>query len=335
MDKTTQPLRLGALLVDVENLYYAIKDKHDDPIETTEAVLEKLRSVLEKDLRILPVVLNAYAPFDFHSTQQLINSLALMGFKLEHVLATPKKNSADLLLAIDCMELLYQRNDINHFVLVGGDRDYIPVAQRVMKNAKKVIIVCPRHAMSGDLLTIVGEENYIDTEDLLELAEEVDTEVEAEEPQTELDIPSPPSEPPPPRQPEPEPVAEPVQSALHRKPKEIAVPRYETPASLDDLALMLADDAEFENQKKLMSLILAFRQERRVQEIYLNPFFREMNEAFPNMNNTQRKGLLNRLRSHNAIDIETRERGQGEGTYAVIVVKDWDHPLVKECIPEE
>jgi len=72
-----------------------------------------------------------------------------------------------------------------------------------------------------------------------------------------------------------------------------------------------------------------------VQEIYLNPFFREMNEAFPNMNNTQRKGLLNRLRSHNAIDIETRERGQGEGTYAVILVKDWDHPLVKECIPEE
>jgi len=344
--KERQPLRLGALLVDVENLYYAIKDIHaDDPIETTEAVLEKLRALLEEELRILPVVQNAYAPFDFHSTQQLINSLALMGFKLEHVLATPKKNSADLLLAIDCMELLYQRDDIAHFVLVGGDRDYIPVAQRVMKNAKKVIIVCPRHAMSGDLLTIVGDENYIDTEELLEISDDEEETVEAApvsqppdaKPSATME-PAPESTPPPPAEqaptPEPEPVAEPVQTVIKKRPKEPVVAQIPPPASMDELVLILADDRELERQKKLMSLILEFQQRLDVREVYLSPFFREMNEAFPDMANFQRKGLLNRLRSHGAIDIQTRERDQGDGTYAVIVIKDWEHPLVRECIPE-
>jgi len=287
--------------------------------------------VLEVERGVHAVVQNAYAPFDFPTTQQFINGLSLMGVKLEHVLATPQKNSADLLLAIDCMELLYRRDDIGHFVIVGGDRDYIPVAQRIMKNAKEVLVVSPRHSMSGDLLAIVGEDRYLDTADLLprdkggakveETGSPSPVEPLTDSNDTEKIVP-----PTADRTAAPKAKPRPTSSASR-------APRIVRPSTIDDLMLMLGDDQEFENQKKLMRRILEFQKRMRVKEIYLSPFFREMNDAFPYMSNSQRKGLLNRLMTHGAVNIEDRNREQAEGTYAVLVIDDWSHPLVMECNP--
>lgn len=160
-------MTLGALLIDLENFYFALRDEYEDSEELTVRLLNELRDYLRDKLHISPVVGRAYAPFDYSSSRHFINDMALMGITPVHVLAKPEKSSADLMLAIDCMELLFRRSDIDVFVVVGGDRDYIPVAERIRQNAKRVLIVSPRQSMSGDLLTIIGTDSYIDPVEII------------------------------------------------------------------------------------------------------------------------------------------------------------------------
>ena len=49
------------------------------------------------------------------------------------------KNAADIRLAIDVIEDLYLLHDITDVVIVAGDSDYIPLAQRVRRMGRKVI----------------------------------------------------------------------------------------------------------------------------------------------------------------------------------------------------
>jgi hypothetical protein len=81
-------------------------------------------------------------------------------------LSTVHKNSSDLLLSIEAIELLHRRPEINVFVIVGGDRDYLPVVRRMRERLKKVLLVGFRGRTSGDLITAVGRDNYITDDDL-------------------------------------------------------------------------------------------------------------------------------------------------------------------------
>jgi len=49
------------------------------------------------------------------------------------------KNGADIRLAIDLVEDLFRLQDISHVVIVAGDSDYIPVAQRARRLGRTVI----------------------------------------------------------------------------------------------------------------------------------------------------------------------------------------------------
>ncbi|MER3402956.1 MAG: hypothetical protein C4337_06580 [Armatimonadota bacterium] len=56
---------------------------------------------------------------------------------------------------------------IQTFVLIAGDRDYIPLVQHLQRQARQVLIVSFRGNLSGDLLHIVGESNFVDAERLV------------------------------------------------------------------------------------------------------------------------------------------------------------------------
>nr|GFC79141.1 hypothetical protein [Tanacetum cinerariifolium] len=90
-----------------------------------------------------------------------------MGVDTRNVLGTDHKNAADMQLCIDALEVLYTRPDIGTFVLVAGDRDYIPVLQHLRRQARQVKVVGFRESVSGDLLLMLGEEHYINARQLL------------------------------------------------------------------------------------------------------------------------------------------------------------------------
>ena len=67
-----------------------------------------------------------------------MGDLYLLGVEAHNVLGTEHKNAADMRLCIDAMEILYTRQNIQSFILVAGDRDYIPVIQHLKKNGRTV-----------------------------------------------------------------------------------------------------------------------------------------------------------------------------------------------------
>ena len=226
-------------------------------------------------------------------------------------------------------EILFRRNDIGAFVIVGGDRDYIPVVGRIRQDAKRVIVVSPRKAMSGDLLTIVGEPNYIDPIPLLP-----DGRLRPLVPDHKI----PDSIAPSPQAPEVPAAAVPAEQATTSVPTETPP----TAAPTKGLTLFSLPGLRYEPEpvpvateedlKTLMGLILSFMSEKKVREVWLSPFFRALNDAFPMKSNAERKDLVHQLVEMGAVKIEDRPRIDDVGTYAVLIV-NWAHPLVVELNP--
>ncbi|MFH1435384.1 MAG: NYN domain-containing protein [Pseudomonadota bacterium] len=331
-EKQVAAAGLGALLVDIENLYLAIADEYGDPVELTLLVLQNLREHVKSELGVSVVIGRAYAPLDYSSSRMFINDLSLMGIQPVHVLARPEKNSADLMLSIDCMELLYGRRDIGTFVIVGGDRDYIPVAERILQNARRVFIVCPKHAMSGDLLTIIGDESYLDAVTLIPPEQRTPVSwkriVQREKRDEAGDKAEAVPAPPPAGEPQKE-RAEPRRPGPARAGPAAEAP---APATMDDVEKLVRDGYELEDLKRAASLILKFQRDNRIKEVWLSPFLRVMNNAFPMKSNAQRKELIGRLCSMGAVRIEERPRTDDSGTFTVITI-NWRHPLIIEANP--
>ena len=159
----------AAVFLDFENVYYFLKNTFFDPPELNDHILEILRNLRQKlsaDYNLDSIVLNAYADFErLDSSPQ--SALYLLGVDTKNVLGTDHKNAADMRLCIDVLEVLYTRAEISTFVLVAGDRDYIPVIQHLRRQARRVLGVGFRESVSGDLLQNLGENQFLDARELL------------------------------------------------------------------------------------------------------------------------------------------------------------------------
>ena len=110
-------------------------------------VLKTLRHKLS-DYDEHVISMDAYADFDrIEETAQ--SDLYLVGCETHNVLGTDHKNAADMKLCIDALEILYTRKEIGTFVVVGGDRDYIPLIRHLKKHGRLVRVVGFRKSTSG------------------------------------------------------------------------------------------------------------------------------------------------------------------------------------------
>jgi uncharacterized LabA/DUF88 family protein len=161
-------LKFGAVFIDFENLYLSLKHKYKEHdilfVKIVEAVIDRL----ENDLESTVVVRRNYLPFGAHDYATMADELALDGFKSVHVLAELSKNSADLMLAVDAMETVYTRDNIEVFCIVGGDRDYIPVVAKLKELGKYCVVCSMPGSMSGDLLRFIGEDLYFNPTEMVE-----------------------------------------------------------------------------------------------------------------------------------------------------------------------
>jgi hypothetical protein len=160
----------AAVFIDFENIFYYLKDNYADLPDLNDYIfnmLRNLRSHLERKLGLQTIIIKAYADFEqLKSAPQ--GSLYLMGVETHNVLGTDHKNAADMRLCIDALEVLYTRQEIESFVFLAGDRDYIPVIQHLKKQARTVYAVAFRGNISGDLLLNVGSRYFIDAVTLID-----------------------------------------------------------------------------------------------------------------------------------------------------------------------
>ena len=76
------------------------------------------------------------------------------------------KNGADIRLAVDVVEDLFRLSDVTHVVIVAGDSDYIPLAQRARRLGRTVVGIGVAGSTSAAFTSACDEFSYYD--DLLE-----------------------------------------------------------------------------------------------------------------------------------------------------------------------
>lgn len=159
--------QLCAVFIDFENLYYFLNNQRKDLHPTDESlnVVEKVRTELEQQRSLRVIVGRAYG--DFERLPNSMGQLQLMGFEPRFTLASPHKSSSDIALSLDALEVLLTRDEISHFVIMAGDRDYLPIIRRILERAKEVWVVGFERNTSADLRNVAGSSHFIKADDFI------------------------------------------------------------------------------------------------------------------------------------------------------------------------
>jgi len=121
----------------------------------------------------------AYADWGMLGYKQLGPSLASLHFNMIHVPFRGRrrdKNSADMHLTNDCLDLLRFQGHIDIFLLLTGDSDFRPLVMNLKKAGKITHIVCDIKNASNDLLRLA--DNFTDYRDIFPSEEEDEDTIE-------------------------------------------------------------------------------------------------------------------------------------------------------------
>jgi len=143
-----------ALFIDFDNIALGAREtgKAFDIQVLLQRVLEKGKIVVKK----------AYA--DWHHYQDQMASLHEAAIELIEVPA-PRlsgKNSADIRLVVDAIDLSYAKDHIDTFVIVSGDSDFSPLVSKLRENNKKVIGIGVKSSSSNLLISNCDEFIFYD-----------------------------------------------------------------------------------------------------------------------------------------------------------------------------
>ena len=147
-----------ALFIDFENIAIGVRDAHYRKFDIN-LVLERL---LEKG-KVL--VKKAYADWSRYSDYK--RAFHEAAIELIEVPQKPVggKNSADIRLVVDAMDMSFQKEHIDCFVVCSGDSDFSPLVSKLKENNKYVIGLGVKNSTS-DLL-IENCDEFIFYEDLV------------------------------------------------------------------------------------------------------------------------------------------------------------------------
>jgi len=147
-----------ALFCDFENVALGVRDAKYEKFDI-KPVLERL--LLKGSI----VVKKAYCDWDrykgFKATMHEANFELI---EIPHVRQSGK-NSADIRLVVDALDLCYTKSHVNTFVIISGDSDFSPLVSKLRENDKKVIGVGVKQSTS-DLL-IANCDEFIFYDDLV------------------------------------------------------------------------------------------------------------------------------------------------------------------------
>jgi len=129
----------------------------------------------------------AYADWSKPGFRSLGPLLAARNFYMVHIPRARKtKNSADMQLVSDALDLLRYYDNIDTYVLITGDSDFRPLLLSLKKTGKKIHIICDIKTAAQDLLIIA--DSFIDYREVLTASDDSDDDEddEANEKSTEI-----------------------------------------------------------------------------------------------------------------------------------------------------
>ena len=151
-----------ALFCDFENIALGVRDANYARFEIGE-VLERL--LVKGNI----VVKKAYCDWDrYKAFKTDMHEAAFELIEIPHVRQSGK-NSADIRMVVDALDLCYTKEHVDTFVVISGDSDFSPLVSKLRENNKEVIGVGVKNSTSDLLIANCDEFIYYD--DLIRIAE--------------------------------------------------------------------------------------------------------------------------------------------------------------------
>jgi uncharacterized protein (TIGR00288 family) len=144
-----------AIFCDFENVAIGAQKANYDDLD--------IRLVLERLLdKGKIVVKKAYADWDrYKQHKRGMHEAAFELIEIPHV-SYSGKNSADIRLVVDALDLCYVKKHVDVFVIVSGDSDFSPLVSKLRENNKRVIGLGVKSSTSDLLIDNCDEFIYYD-----------------------------------------------------------------------------------------------------------------------------------------------------------------------------
>jgi len=144
-----------AVFLDLENIALGARDANY-PSFDIEKVLERL--LLKGHI----VVKKAYCDFDrYKDFKRSLHEAAFELIEIPHVRQSGK-NSADIRMVVDALDLCYTKEHVDTFIIISGDSDFSPLVSKLRENDKTVIGVGVKNSTSDLFINNCDEFIYYD-----------------------------------------------------------------------------------------------------------------------------------------------------------------------------
>ena len=144
-----------ALFCDFENIAVGVRDANYAKFNI-KRVLEQL--LLKGSI----VAKKAYCDWDrYKSFKPTMHEAAFELIEVPHVRQSGK-NSADIRMVVDALDLCYTKEHIDTFVIISGDSDFSPLVSKLRENAKSVVGVGVKNSTSDLLISNCDEFIFYD-----------------------------------------------------------------------------------------------------------------------------------------------------------------------------
>ncbi len=144
-----------AIFCDFENIAIGVRDARYDRFDINlilQRLLDKGNIVCKK----------AYSDWDrYKASKRPLHEAAFELIEIPH-LSYSGKNSADIRMVVDALDLCYTKTHVDVFVIISGDSDFSPLVSKLRENNKKVIGLSVKNATSDLLVENCDEFIYYD-----------------------------------------------------------------------------------------------------------------------------------------------------------------------------
>ena len=155
---TPQDTRNLALFCDFENVALGVREAKYEKFDIS-LVLERL--LLKGSI----VVKKAYCDWErYKEFKAGMHEASFELIEIPHVRMSGK-NSADIRMVVDALDLCYTKSHVDTFVIISGDSDFSPLVSKLRENNKTVIAVGVKNSTSN--LLIANCDEFIFYDDLV------------------------------------------------------------------------------------------------------------------------------------------------------------------------
>jgi uncharacterized protein (TIGR00288 family) len=144
-----------AVFLDLENIALGARDAKYPSFDVQQVLARLL-------LKGHIVVKKAYCDFDrYKDFKRGLHEAAFELIEIPHVRQSGK-NSADIRMVVDALDLCYTKGHVDTFVILSGDSDFSPLVSKLRENAKTVIGVGVKNSTSDLFINNCDEFIYYD-----------------------------------------------------------------------------------------------------------------------------------------------------------------------------